>query len=248
MKIALALSGGGARCLAQLGYLEVLYDLGIEIEAIAGSSAGAIIGAMLARGYTPQECLEIVQNFDYSKIGLNIFKGSIFTLEPLVEDFRSFGLRSFEDLPIPFYATLTHYESAQTKYWHSGDLARAVLASSALIPIFAPVSVEGEPYIDGGFTDNLPLSAIKDYPYRLSINVNPMRRLFFKPSLWGNIKRAGYIMLNANVKHSLHLANRHVQFEETGKFGILDTKHFDEIYAIGVEAGKKEQSFWTQMS
>lgn len=244
MKVALALSGGGARCIAQLGYLEPLYELGIRPQAIAGSSGGAIIGAFLAKGYSPIECLEIVKSFDFSKISWNLFRGSLFELGSIYEDLKALGLDTFEELPIPFFATATEYESGHTIYLHSGDLALSVLASSALTPIFAPVAIDNRLYIDGGFTDNLPVRPLMEYPFRLSINVNPMQSLPFKKSFWGNLKRAGYIMLNANVRPSIPLATKHVQIEETGNFGILDTKHFDQIYAIGAKIAQKEREHW----
>ena len=244
MKIALTLSGGGARCVAQLGYLEPLFELGIRPQAISGSSGGAIIGAFLAKGYTPKECLELIKNFPYGKISLNLFRGSLFDLGSIYEKLKALGLESFEELPIPFFATVTEYESGRTRYLHSGDLALSVLASCALIPIFAPITIDGIRYIDGGFTDNLPLNPIKKYPFRLSINVNPLHHLPFKKSFWGNLKRAGYIMLNANVRPSIPLATKHVQIEETGNFGILDTKHFDQIYAIGAKIAQKEMEYW----
>ena len=244
MKIALTLSGGGARCVAQLGYLEPLYELGIRPQAIAGSSGGAVIGAFLAKGHTPKECLELVKSFDFSKISWNLFRGSLFELSSIYEDLKALGLGTFKELSIPFFATATEYESGRTAYLHSGDLALSVLASSALIPVFAPISIDDRLYIDGGFTDNLPLRPLMEYPFRLSINVNPMQSLPFKKSFWGNLKRAGYIMLNANVRPSIPLATKHVQIEETGNFGILDTKHFDQIYAIGAKIAQKEMEYW----
>jgi len=47
MKRALVLSGGGARCVAQLGYVQFLNEIGIEFEVFSGASAGAIISAFL---------------------------------------------------------------------------------------------------------------------------------------------------------------------------------------------------------
>ncbi len=244
MRVALALSGGGARCVAQLGYLEILYDLGIYPEAIAGSSGGAIIGAFLAKGHSPKECVELIKTFEFSKISLNLFRGSLFNLDSIYEDLKALGLDTFEKLPIPFFATATEYESGTTRYLHKGDLGLGVLASSALIPIFAPITIDDRLYIDGGFTDNLPLRPLMEYPFRLSINVNPLAPYGMKKSLWGNYKRACYTMFSANARRSLPLATKHIQIDQTGNFGILDTKHFDQIYAIGVQRGQKERGYW----
>ena len=63
MKIAIALSGGGVRAIAHLGVVKVLIDNGFEIEAISGSSAGAIIGALLSDGKSPEDILKIADMF-----------------------------------------------------------------------------------------------------------------------------------------------------------------------------------------
>ena len=157
MKIALALSGGGARCLAQLGYIEVLRSkLGIEIAALSGSSGGAIAAAFLALGYESSEILAILQKFPFHKIRFNLHRGTLFCHASLYEELQALGLTSFETCRVPLYLTLTDYETSQTRYLHSGDLARTVLASSALLPLFCPIEIDGRRYIDGGIKDNLP--------------------------------------------------------------------------------------------
>ncbi|MBC8083091.1 MAG: patatin-like phospholipase family protein [Hymenobacter sp.] len=59
-KVGLVLSGGGAKGLAHVGVLEVLEKNRIPIDYIVGTSMGAIVGAMYAAGYSPQEIKEIV--------------------------------------------------------------------------------------------------------------------------------------------------------------------------------------------
>ena len=147
MKIALALSGGGARCAAQLGYIEAIGQL-VEIEAFAGSSGGAIAAALLAKGYAPKEALEIVESLDYSKIKLKL-RGAIFDSRPMQSELQKIGLDNFQTLQKPLFVTLTDYQSLQTRYVNSGDLPSALLASAALLPLLhrwsskiAPISTE----------------------------------------------------------------------------------------------------------
>ncbi len=68
VKIALALSGGGARGLAQIGVLKSLERNSIHIDGIAGTSMGAIVGALLAMGYNPNEIEKISYNIEWEKI------------------------------------------------------------------------------------------------------------------------------------------------------------------------------------
>jgi NTE family protein len=67
-KIGLALSGGGARCLAQIGMLKVLDELDIQIDYIAGTSIGSVIGGLYAMGYTANEIEDIILTLDWQDI------------------------------------------------------------------------------------------------------------------------------------------------------------------------------------
>ncbi len=66
-KIGLALSGGGARGVAHIGVLQALEEVGLKFCEIAGTSAGSIVGALYAHGYTPKEIFEIVQHVSLYK-------------------------------------------------------------------------------------------------------------------------------------------------------------------------------------
>jgi len=66
--IGLALSGGGARGLAQIGVIRALEEAGINIGAIAGTSMGSIIGGAYASGYSVNEMDSIVINTDWDKL------------------------------------------------------------------------------------------------------------------------------------------------------------------------------------
>lgn len=70
-KIALVLSGGGARGLAQLGVMEVLEKYGVQVDMIVGTSIGAITGGLYSSGYSPSEIIDITNNVDWkSKLAL----------------------------------------------------------------------------------------------------------------------------------------------------------------------------------
>jgi len=67
-KIGLALSGGGARGLSQIGVLKVLERENIPIDCIAGTSMGGIIGGLYAAGYSASELERIVQKIDWNDL------------------------------------------------------------------------------------------------------------------------------------------------------------------------------------
>jgi len=66
--IGLALSGGGARGLAQIGVLKAFEEAGIKVNVIAGTSIGSIIGGAYSSGYTVLEMDSIVVNTDWNKL------------------------------------------------------------------------------------------------------------------------------------------------------------------------------------
>lgn len=66
--IGLALSGGGARGLSQIGVLKAFEEAGIKVNIIAGTSIGSIIGGAYASGYTVEEMDSIVVNTDWNKL------------------------------------------------------------------------------------------------------------------------------------------------------------------------------------
>lgn len=67
-KIGLALSGGGARGFAQIGVLKALDELGVKVDAIAGTSIGGVVGGLYACGYRPQELAQIVGGIDWGEL------------------------------------------------------------------------------------------------------------------------------------------------------------------------------------
>jgi len=67
MKIGLVLSGGGARGIMHLGVIKALQEQGIRPDFISGTSAGAIVGALISYGYTPDEVLSILLKTNFLK-------------------------------------------------------------------------------------------------------------------------------------------------------------------------------------
>ena len=67
-RVGLALSGGGARCISQIGAMQVLLENDIPIDAIVGTSMGSIIGGFYAIGYSPWEIASLVKEIDWNSI------------------------------------------------------------------------------------------------------------------------------------------------------------------------------------
>ena len=67
-KVGLVLSGGGAKGLAHIGVLKIIDSLGVQVDYVAGTSMGSIIGALYASGYSGKQLDSIFQNVDFDNI------------------------------------------------------------------------------------------------------------------------------------------------------------------------------------
>jgi NTE family protein len=78
-RLGLVLSGGGARGVAHLGLLQALDEMGLKPTIISGVSSGAIIGALYASGYSPQEILKLTKDHSATTImGVILTSGGLF--------------------------------------------------------------------------------------------------------------------------------------------------------------------------
>ena len=234
-KIGLALSGGGSRCIAQLGAMHYFEEKGLKISEISGSSGGAIVAGLYATGLSAYEVFEKLKDINFkSHLKYNFTNGSLHHLESAISNFQEmFGVMDIKDLEIPFYCTVVDYKSGEVVYKTKGDLVTMILASSALVPFFAPIEYEGDIYIDGGFCDNLPAYPLKkSCEYIIGINVNPMFAKI-KNSFKAHIERSMFIMLNHNIKAGKKECDLFMEIKEMGRYSIFDVKNFELFFELG---------------
>ena len=177
MRIGLALGGGGVRGLAHASVLEAFDDLGIRPSVIAGTSMGAIMGAMYGSGVGGREIKDFLRRHRILKedkwsdvIGkradllkrLKAFspgfsRGGLMRAERFLKHLLAGITRStFEELEIPLIVTATDYWDAREVTLTEGDLMPALQASMAVPGIFAPVVIDGRVLVDGGITNQVP--------------------------------------------------------------------------------------------
>ena len=159
MRVCLTLSGGAARGLAHIGVIKALREAGFSIEAISGSSAGALVGAFLAAGYSPGEMVDIAKSISPFKVFKPSIppKVSLLSPDPVLEFFKGYLPGRFEDLEIPLWVSATDLKRGENVLFHSGELYRPLLASVSIPPFFPPVEFNGYLLNDGGFSNDLPL-------------------------------------------------------------------------------------------
>ncbi len=96
VKLGIALSGGGIRGIAHVGVLKALEDSGIKIDAIGGTSSGALVAGLYALGYSPEKIYTLFQKYSKEIIGTNIHAVSIKFLRLLKKE--NTGFRKGENI------------------------------------------------------------------------------------------------------------------------------------------------------
>jgi len=164
MDISLALGGGGARGAAHLGVLRVLEKEGFRIRAIAGTSIGAIVGALYARLQNVDDVTRVMQAVDQSKLyswpladgpGLLGVRG--------IHDFlyQQFGDDTFAELAIPCAAVAVDLNSNREIVLQQGRVVDAIMGSIAIPGLFPPKQYHEYTLIDGGTLDPVPVRAAR---------------------------------------------------------------------------------------
>lgn len=188
-KIGVALGGGGARGFAHLGILIALEERGIPIDAIAGTSMGAAVGAAKALGMDLQKlarllgCLDLnsllqVSGSTMREVQRTIGRGMVEYMrgtdwrdaptapEKLARMFELFSLltakKSFSDTAIPLAVVTADLESGEEVVLREGKLYQAVTASAAVPGVFYPVRHHGRFLIDGGVVNKVPADVAMD--------------------------------------------------------------------------------------
>lgn len=157
--VGLVLSGGGARGFAHIGVLKVLERAGARFDVVAGSSMGAIIGALYAAGHSADEIHEIASGTTWRDVvdlslRTGLMKGD--KLHALLEEHLP---ATFDELELPLAIVSTDIESGEEVVHTEGDLITAVRASAGFPGAFEPVHLDGRTLADGGIVNNLPVGA-----------------------------------------------------------------------------------------
>lgn len=154
-RIGVALGSGGAKGMAHLGALQALEEAGITFDIYAGTSAGSIVGAMRARGYTCEDIEQLLARLDYRSSLFSVLTSG--TSRPVLDLLNSvLGECDFSELKKPFAAVATDALTGEEVVLREGNIAEAVLASCSIPPLFRGVNRNGQTLIDGAFTNAIP--------------------------------------------------------------------------------------------
>ena len=164
--IGIALGSGSVRALAQIGILKALEEAGIAINYIAGTSMGALIGALYATD-TLDEFEQFARQADWKTIAS--YCDFVFPRKGLIEGEKFIRLmarflkdKKFEDTRIPFTAIATNLLNGEENRINSGPLVPAIRASISLPGILEPAKSNGHYMVDGGLVNPIPVNVVRE--------------------------------------------------------------------------------------
>ncbi len=171
-RTAWVLGGGGNLGSIQVGMLRALAARGERPDIVLGCSVGSL-NAMATAADPGVAGIEELRRVWLGIESRDIFPGGRFDgpwqlLKRAPSLYPNDGLRAlirrcapferFEDFPIPFQCVATDMANGRSRWFSSGPVEAPILASAALPAAFPPVEIDGNHYIDGAVTDNVPIS------------------------------------------------------------------------------------------
>ena len=170
MTTAFVLGGGGLLGAHEVGMLRALADAGVRPDLVVGTSIGALNGVLVAadpaaaadrltRMWLGEELRMAFSEKLLGRAARLMRSGThLHSLEPLRKTLASvLPGDSFSDLELPFQCVAANIEGATARWFSSGPVVPAVMASCAVPGLLPPVEIDGAHYFDGGLVDSIPV-------------------------------------------------------------------------------------------
>lgn len=273
--IGLVLAGGGAKGFAHLGVVRALSEYNVPIDYIGGTSVGSMMAATIAfdkpyaeledtihKGtlYKPSSDLSFVPLISLVK-GLNIKRMVNFAIK------RLSGRQDVDltDTWIPMFVVASNYTRSDETVFFRGNMAKILLASSAIPGVFPPVIIDGELYVDGGTFNNFPADIMRNLDmnkvigidfmmeknHKLNIEDMPSNNQVFRSKILGDKNKQyrlpgiGSIIINSTLMYSNAKRHESIAFldlhfnPDVAKFGLTAWTDFHKIVEKGYQHAKQ---------
>ena len=250
-RLGVALSGGGARGLAHAGALMAIEEAGLKPDVIAGVSAGSVIAVLYAGGVAPLQMAELFAGTgfrDFAELALG--HGGIFK----IERFMDFVLKTLdgrdrlEQLDIPVYIGATDLAAGRPVAFSEGLIGPRLMASCSIPIVFAPVEIDGVPYVDGGVLRNHPAWILRPRCETLiGVNVSPLQQKKKYKSVIDVALRTYNLMAKANQSTDMELCDVSVETPEIAGMAVFDLKNIKKVFISGyvhMRAALKAAGLW----
>lgn len=240
--IGLALGGGSARGFAHIGVLQALDEAKIPVSVVAGTSAGSLVGAFYAAGFSPWKMQEValkVKDIDVADLSSGNKRGMMggASLRRLVNGFLE--NMPIEKMPKRFAAVATDLATGEKVAIQRGDTGAAVVASCSIPGVFIPATFEGRELVDGGLTSPVPVAVARQLGADVVIAVDVGGKPTTKPrsGLYEIILQSFEIMGRSLAQLEGKTANVLIQ-PRTDEFDSSDFSARKEMIEAGYAAGQ----------
>lgn len=240
--IGIALGGGSARGFAHIGVLQALDEAKVPISIVAGTSAGSLVGAFYAAGFSPWKMQEValkVRDIDVADLSSGNRRGMLggAALRRLVNSYLD--NMPIEKMPRRFAAVATDLATGELVALKRGDTGGAVAASCSIPGVFIPALFEGRELVDGGLTSPVPVGVARQMGADVVIAVDVGGRPTSKPrsGLYEIILQSFEIMGRSLAQLEGKTANVLIQ-PKTDRFDSSDFSARKEMIEAGYLAGQ----------
>lgn len=237
-KIGITLSGGAAYGSAHVGIIKALREYGIEFDYLYGTSAGAIAATLYASGASIRDMRGFLNGINL--MNLRSFRLSTVGFMPLT--FLQKRLAEFveyeniEDLPRKVMIGATNLETGNHETLDKGPITSAVAASCSVPVIFTPTEHNGNIYVDGGVSNNMPAIPLKaDCDFIIGSDVveaKTLDRKHFK-DFRKILERTLTISLTNRTTFNYQDCDFVIRTHGLYKYGKFDLKRANEIIDYG---------------
>ena len=250
-KVALVLSGGGARGMAHVGVIEELEKRGYEITSIAGTSMGALVGGVYAQGKL-QEFKKWMISLDRGKVfrlvDFTLSTSGIIKGDKVLNAMKEFIPDiNIEDLKISYSATAVDIVKHKEVVYRKGSLYDAIRASIAIPTVITPVRKDDAILVDGGVMNNIPITNIErtEGDILIAVYVNADIPVY-KPDILEREEKKNqsvYLKKITEFYEYLNLNQPKEKKEKLGFFSLIDktiTTGMLKLAQLAIEKGKPD--------
>jgi NTE family protein len=239
-KIGIALSGGGTRGIFHLGVLKALEDNGFYPEAIAGTSAGCIVGSLYAAGIAVDDIYELASKGSlFNAFGIS-FPSRGFAKHNFLDQIikKNLPVNSFDVMEKKLFIAIANINSGLIEYRDAGELHKVILASCSIPFVYKPIEMDGAVYLDGGLLKNLPASPLRPI-CDIVLGVNLVAQTQVSEKQISNIMSLANRVFDISVLNNIRPEIQHcdivIESEKLNAYGRFSFSKTKEMYDLGYE-------------
>ncbi len=238
-KVAILLAGGVARGFAYLGVLQELTEVGVPIDLIVGTSAGAMVSGLYTSGYSFETVNRIfarMARHQNELVGVNFpFTQSLLEIAGFERVYRALVNDSqIETASPPLAIMATELRPTTTAPILKGNLTDTVRASISLPLVFPVATLEGRNFVDGGLRNPFPVDVARSLGADFVISARGKSE--------GKTKPEGLIDVISFVVWTVTGSSTPIQFDASVPVKTFDTQYFDFTQASELIARGREEA------